>query len=223
MPSGQGGRAGHFLSLQRTSASSCHLSVIDTELARTGVVNELDAWFNNDQALQFGVPLRTPQSLQPAQWPLPLRNDRFENVCRTNGDVTRLSAVAAAVMPKADAQVLLRYANTIMHIYYFLLSGPMDGPKWELFHERGLLTYDEIALLKKRGSPGAVVYKWMTKIIVKAGDRASACALVCFCFWDFLATGRSPPMVQGCRTGLRRFLLVFFCFSHQRIASWFLW
>ena len=38
-------------------------------------------------------------------------NTRFENVCKTNGYVTRLSALAVSLYSKEDAWTLMRYTN----------------------------------------------------------------------------------------------------------------
>lgn len=90
-------------------------------------------------------------------------NTRFENVCQTNGCVTRLSALAAASFPPDRARLLMRYTNSIMHIYYLLLSGPMDDSKWSLLQSRGLLTEEEIKALQLQGSPAVVLYSWAVK------------------------------------------------------------
>lgn len=92
-------------------------------------------------------------------------NTRFENVCKTNGNVTRLSADACATLPKQEATTVLRYANSILHIYYMMLSGPMDEAKWQLLEKRGLLTAEEIQKLNMQGSPAVVLYSWAGKIL----------------------------------------------------------
>jgi len=88
---------------------------------------------------------------------------RFECVCKTNGCVTRLSALAAAHFPPDRARLLMRYTNAIMHIYYLMLSGPLDESKWKLLRQRGLLTEEEIEALQLQGSPGVVLYTWAVK------------------------------------------------------------
>jgi len=92
-------------------------------------------------------------------------NARFENVAKTNGNVTRLTAVAAGTLHKHDAETLMRFVNAIMHIYYLMLSGPLDDEKWELLRCRGLLTEEEIEKLQLQGSPAVVLYSWASKII----------------------------------------------------------
>jgi hypothetical protein len=92
-------------------------------------------------------------------------NTRFDNVCKTNGNVTRMSAVAAATLPKKDAIRVMRYTNSVLHIYYLLNSGGgMTDKKWDLLLDRGLLTTDEINSLKKQGSPGVVLYSWAVDV-----------------------------------------------------------
>jgi hypothetical protein len=98
-------------------------------------------------------------------------NTRFENVCKTNGNVTRMSAIAAASLPKKDAEYVMRYTNTILQIYYMLNSGGgMTDDKWNRLKVQGLLRADEIAALKKQGSPGVVVYSWALDVIQEACD-----------------------------------------------------
>ena len=92
-------------------------------------------------------------------------NARFENVCKTNGNVTRLSALAAGSLLPVEAETLMRYTNAIMHIYYLLLSGPLDDGKWALLERRGLLTAGEIAQLQQQGSPAVVIYSWCVALI----------------------------------------------------------
>jgi hypothetical protein len=96
---------------------------------------------------------------------------RFENVCKTNGNVTRVSAIAAASLPKRDAENVMRYTNTVLRIYYLLNSGGgMTDKKWDLLREQGMLYPDEIVMLKKQGSPGVVVYSWALETIQSAFD-----------------------------------------------------
>lgn len=49
-------------------------------------------------------------------------NTRFENVCKTNGYVTRLSAQAVALYSKRDAWMLMRYTNVRNYAALLLLS-----------------------------------------------------------------------------------------------------
>lgn len=98
---------------------------------------------------------------------------RFENVCKTNGYVTRLSALAGALYPRPEAEAMMRYTNSIMHIYYFLVSGPMDDEKWDKLLIRGMLTEEEIKQLKAQGSPGVVLYSWCVDIMKMGGHRDS--------------------------------------------------
>jgi len=92
-------------------------------------------------------------------------NQRFENVCKTNGYVTRLSALAGALYPPLEAEALMRYTNSLMHVYYFLLSGPMNDEKWGKLVSRGMLTEEEVAALQLQGSPGVVLYAWCVDIL----------------------------------------------------------
>jgi len=92
-------------------------------------------------------------------------NKRFENVCKTNGCVTRLSAIAGALLPQGTALLLMRYTNAIMHIYYLMLPGPLDDAKWLVLEKRGLLTQEEIGLLQLQGSPAVVIYSWALKAL----------------------------------------------------------
>uniref|UniRef100_A0A7S2IYL3 Uncharacterized protein n=1 Tax=Alexandrium andersonii TaxID=327968 RepID=A0A7S2IYL3_9DINO len=92
-------------------------------------------------------------------------NARFENVCKTNGCVTRLSAIAGGLLPYKYAHLLMRHTNAIMHIYYLMLSGPMDDAKWSLLEERGLLSREEISSLQLQGSPAVVLYSWAIKAL----------------------------------------------------------
>mmetsp|Transcript_95160 Transcript_95160/g.183493 ORF Transcript_95160/g.183493 Transcript_95160/m.183493 type:complete len:373 (-) Transcript_95160:38-1156(-) len=92
-------------------------------------------------------------------------NARFENVCKTNGNITRLSALAGGLLPRETAFILMRYTNAIMHIYYLMLSGPLDEGKWSLLQQRGLLTDEEIRALQLQGSPAVVLYTWAIKVL----------------------------------------------------------
>jgi len=98
-------------------------------------------------------------------------NARFENVCKTNGNLSRLTAVCTATLRKSEAESVLRYAHSIMHIYYLMLSGPLDDEKWELLRCRGLLTAEEIEKLQLQGSPAVVLYSWTSKIINAVSKR----------------------------------------------------
>ena len=99
---------------------------------------------------------------------------RFENVCKTNGFVTRLTALAAALYPRPEAEALMRYTNGIMHIYYFLMSpGGMTSEKWGLLVNRGILTEEEVERLKRQGSPGVVLYSWALDILKCAPSKTS--------------------------------------------------
>jgi hypothetical protein len=104
---------------------------------------------------------------------------RFDNVCKTNGYVTRTSALAAATLSKTDAAAVMRYTNSVLHIYYLLNSGGgMIDKKWDLLKGRGLLTEDEIADLKLQGSPGVVVYSWAIDVIQSAYDADAKASLL---------------------------------------------
>jgi len=92
-------------------------------------------------------------------------NRRFENVCKTNGCVTRLSAIAGGLLPQGTALLLIRYTNAIMHIYYLMLSGPLGDAQWSVLEKRGLLTQEEIGLLQLQGSPAVVIYSWALKAL----------------------------------------------------------
>jgi len=99
---------------------------------------------------------------------------RFENVCKTNGYVTRLTALAAALYPRLEAEALMRYTNGIMHIYYFLMSpGGMTDEKWGLLINRGILTEEEVKRLKRQGSPGVVQYSWALDILKCAPSKTN--------------------------------------------------
>ena len=101
-------------------------------------------------------------------------NTRFENVCKTNGFVTRLTALAAALYPRAEAEALMRYTNAIMHVYYLILSpGGMAEEKWGLLVRRGILTEEEVSRLQRQGSPGVVLYSWAIDIL-KSGPAKSS-------------------------------------------------
>jgi len=84
----------------------------------------------------------------------------------TTGNVTRLSALACSTLPVDQARAMLRYVNAIMHIYYLMLSGPLDEEKWQLLMNRGLLTSEEVGKLALQGSPAVVLYSWANQIIV---------------------------------------------------------
>eukprot|EP00935_MAST-01C_sp_MAST-1C-sp1_P000881 g881.t1 len=96
-------------------------------------------------------------------------NARFDNVCQTNGNVTRLSALAGAALSKKDAKTVMRYTNAVLHIYYLLNGSPdLTDETWEMLKNRGLLTSEEITKLKKQGSPGVVLYSWAIEAIQNA-------------------------------------------------------
>jgi len=92
-------------------------------------------------------------------------NARFENVCKTNGNITRLSALVGGLLAPERALVLMRYVNAIMHIYYLLLTGGLDDMKWSVLQRRGLLTEEEIQALKLQGSPAVVLYSWSIQVL----------------------------------------------------------
>jgi hypothetical protein len=102
---------------------------------------------------------------------------RFENVCKTNGCVTRLSALAGGSLSPKAAYVLMRYTNAIMHIYYLMLSGPLDDGKWALLQKRGLLMDDEIKALRLQGSPAVVLYSWALSFLRSISQRGESGSL----------------------------------------------
>jgi len=53
-----------------------------------------------------------------------------------------------------------------MHMYYLLISGPLDESKWQILQDRGILTAEEVLLLQQHGSPPVVLYSWVIQIIV---------------------------------------------------------
>ena len=79
-----------------------------------------------------------------------------------------MSALAAACLPLDDASTVMRYTNGVMHIYYLLISGPMDNARWNLLQDRGLLTSDEVDALKRHGSPGVVLHSWALDVALGA-------------------------------------------------------
>lgn len=99
-------------------------------------------------------------------------NARFENVCKTNGNVTRLSALVGGLLPPKRALVLMRYVNAIMHIYYLLLTGGLDDMKWSVLQRRGLLTEEEVNALKLQGSPAVVLYSWVIQVLREESTTA---------------------------------------------------
>ena len=99
---------------------------------------------------------------------------RFNNITQTNGNVTRLTATAAASLAKPEAYAMVRYTNSIMHIYYYLMSGPLDESRWTALKAQGLLSEPEVALLQKQGSPGVVLYRWACQIIIKYAQSPNA-------------------------------------------------
>jgi len=101
---------------------------------------------------------------------------RFENVCKTNGNVTRLSALVGGLLPQEQAKTLLRYTNAIMHIYYLMLSGPLNDDKWSLLQRRGLLTEEEIKALQLQGSSAVVLYSWAVAILNSVERRGESTA-----------------------------------------------
>jgi hypothetical protein len=99
-------------------------------------------------------------------------------VCKTNGYVTRLTAQAAALYPKPEAEALMRYTNAILHIYYYLMSeGGMSQDKWQQMMDRGILTLEEVEGLKRQGSPGVVIYSWAVDILKTRPKESAGSAL----------------------------------------------
>lgn len=95
-------------------------------------------------------------------------NARFENICKLNGNVTRMTALSVATLSKKEALDVMRYTHAINHIYHLLagsLSTFADREGYRPLIQRGLLTPSEVEVLLSCGSPGVVLYSWATRII----------------------------------------------------------
>jgi hypothetical protein len=95
-------------------------------------------------------------------------NERFHDVCKTNGAVTVVSGMCAGYLggpaQRRKGISLIRYTNCILHLYYMMLGGPLNDEKYRMLIQRGMLTNEEATLLKSNGSPGVVVYSWCASI-----------------------------------------------------------
>ena len=92
-------------------------------------------------------------------------NARFDAAQIANGAITRVTALAGALFPPLEARALMRYANAIGHLNYFMLSGPMDNDKWDLLKAREILTEEEVGQLQLQGAPVIVIYMWALHIL----------------------------------------------------------
>jgi predicted membrane chloride channel (bestrophin family) len=105
-------------------------------------------------------------------------NERFHDVCRTNGGVTVVSCLTTGYLSetaetRAQAVSLCRYTVAILHVYYMLITGGMDKPKWAKLTAKGILTVEETRMLGKSKAPGVVLYSWCARILkaaIKSGD-----------------------------------------------------
>ena len=112
-------------------------------------------------------------------------NERFHDVCKTNGAVTVVSSLSTGYLAgtprtRAAAVSLCRYAVAILHVYYYLIAGPMDAGKWGRLTAAGVLTEGEAARLASTGSPGVVLYTWCARLLQQAvadGDLTDQQAL----------------------------------------------
>eukprot|EP00615_Pteridomonas_danica_P014473 CAMPEP_0114391982 /NCGR_PEP_ID=MMETSP0102-20121206/10486_1 /TAXON_ID=38822 ORGANISM="Pteridomonas danica, Strain PT" /NCGR_SAMPLE_ID=MMETSP0102 /ASSEMBLY_ACC=CAM_ASM_000212 /LENGTH=120 /DNA_ID=CAMNT_0001550993 /DNA_START=375 /DNA_END=734 /DNA_ORIENTATION=+ len=80
--------------------------------------------------------------------------------------------MAGALYPPPEAKALMRYTNTILHIYYFLMSGPMDDEKWKILVQRELLTEEEAEKLQLQAADRGAAEKnrkWLGHTIAQ-GD-----------------------------------------------------
>ena len=73
--------------------------------------------------------------------------------------------LAGSHSARRKAVTVIRYTNAILHIYYMLISGAMDGRKWRILAREGILTASEIAQLRRHGSPGVVVMAWAVNVL----------------------------------------------------------
>jgi hypothetical protein len=99
-------------------------------------------------------------------------NERFHDVCKTNGGVTVVSGMCAGYLGEPAQRkkgiTLIRYTNAILHLYYMMIEGPLNDRKYAMLVNRGMLTEGEVEQLKKNGSPGVLVYSWCASICKKA-------------------------------------------------------
>ena len=95
-------------------------------------------------------------------------HERFNNCCQTNGNMTLISLLSASQLAgeKPRVATLLRWSNLMFHLYYMLVSGPMDEMKWGILRDRHLVTpAEEEALAPLKKKPSAV-YVWINRLIM---------------------------------------------------------
>ena len=95
---------------------------------------------------------------------------RFQDICRTNGGVTLVSCLSTAYLPYREAVAVIRYANAILHIYYYCIKGAMTPEEWRYLVLRKMLTVDEALYLHSRPKAGAIVYFWAARVLRQAQD-----------------------------------------------------
>lgn len=94
-------------------------------------------------------------------------NERFNNCCKTNGNMTSLTIVASAALatePTA-AYLLMRWAMLQMHMYYMMLDGPLSQAHWQVLHRRGLVTQAERDALDKVAKKPLHVMVWACRLL----------------------------------------------------------
>jgi hypothetical protein len=96
-------------------------------------------------------------------------HERFNNCCKTNGNLTLVSLLSGAQLAgdKPRVATLLRYANLMMHMYYSICLGGLGPDRWEMFRNRCLVTpfeEEKLAPLKKKPS---AVFVWCQRIVIE--------------------------------------------------------
>jgi hypothetical protein len=106
---------------------------------------------------------------------------RHENALEAKGHVAKVASLVAAALPKKHAEIIMRYTNSMPHIYYLSNSGEgMNDEKWDLMKDRGLLTSEEIVELKKQGSPGVVLNAWAVGAVQDGFNESGGNTLASF-------------------------------------------
>jgi hypothetical protein len=95
-------------------------------------------------------------------------NTRFDTVCQTNGNLAQLIALCGSgTFSRPDAEVILRYANSIVHLQYLLVGGMMKthGECYQLMQQRGLLNAAEVQQLQRASTPSMVLHSWAIDVV----------------------------------------------------------
>jgi len=94
-------------------------------------------------------------------------HERFNNCCMTNGNMTLVSLLSGAQLAgeKQRVATLLRWSNLMFHMYYMLVSGPLEESKWQILRSRHLVTPAEEEFLRPLKKKPSAVFVWINRLI----------------------------------------------------------